>query len=130
MQRHRQRFPDHPDWSDWTPRFYVNPANPWKGQEVMDTLAGRWYAPVGVVGTFLMVYPAESNAYGDPYYVYLEDLFASDFHSLAHGECRTLTALHAAGFRRVAPDALPPDVARVFSAEWQEFLDDLVAPSA
>lgn len=71
----------------------------------MDTLIGHWYAPVEVVGTFLMVYPAESNAYGDPYYVSLEDLFASDVHSLADGECRTLTAFHAEGFRRVTRGA-------------------------
>jgi hypothetical protein len=121
-----QTHVDHPDWSLLAPKFYVNPTNPWGKADRIDMLMGTWYAPRHFLGQFLMVYPADTDPYGDPYYTYLTNMASEGWNNfLDHAECRRLTALHQMGFRRIAADHLPPGVLNGFCGYWQNFLYDV-----
>lgn len=124
-QRYLQTQAHHPDWRLISPKFYVNRTRP--RVNPVETLAGIYYVPADFSGTFLMVYPADTDAWGNPYYSYLPAHYtpSTGANFWAHDECRRLTTLHRMGFHRIAADALPPDLLQSFAPYWRAFLTDL-----
>ena len=110
---------DHPDFTLLQPKFYVNYTKP-------QSLIGH-IDPQDDIGEFLMVYPADLDAHGRFYSLYLPATYYRDgSHSFwDHDECRRFTELHHLGFRRIALDAMPLPLLQGFGGFWHAFLDDL-----